>query len=116
MEDEANIFTNRELEELGKFGHIHEQIDGVAEHADQNVGWFCKMAEDGKPKKEDLVFMMDARLIRTMHYIALHMYEQFSQSPHMKEAADFIVGSRHIEQQNAEQFEKNELNAMWNQS
>ncbi len=107
------VYTKRDLEQLDKFTHIHEAIDQVEENLDKNIGWFSGVKEGEKPKRENLIFMMDSRLNWYLHLLAYNMYREFEGSEKMKEMADGFINGRKIEKQMGEEFEKRELQALW---
>lgn len=111
-----DIYSNRQLEQLRKFTHLHEQINIVQEHieAGKTIGWFMKVQEDGRTRKEDMVFMMDGHLLDALHKIASHMYEEFSGNEMMKEAIDEYLASRRREKETEREFEIHELENLWN--
>lgn len=113
-----DLYTNLQLEELGKFIHINEQMDKVRDEMDKGeIGWFTKVdKEKGTARKEDLIFMMDMRLINAMFWTAEHMYEQFMKDPLMAEAVEGFLNGKFYDKQQAREFEINEFRAWWDQS
>ncbi len=109
------VYTPRDLEQLDKFTHIHGAIDHVEENMNKNIGYFVGVKEGEPPKRENLIFMMDSRLNWFLHIMAYNMYREFEGSEKMKEAADSYINGRKIEKQMANEFEKRELQNLWDQ-
>lgn len=112
-EDEHDIYTPRELEELGKFEHILAQKHNVEDHveAGERMAYY---QVDEKGERKGKIFDMDSRLTWYLGQIAFNMYLLYQDQPHMTEAMNMMTEGYKRDQEQARQFEINELNDMWN--
>lgn len=126
-----SAYTPRDISRLTNFEHIIRQSNEIEERLNNNTPQEYWWVVGTEKKRQSLLWKENWRMVNGMRTAAFNMYSGhtmknedgtetrvngFVDDLKMKEAADAILKSIHQEKLDCAMFEKNELEALWDNS